>query len=160
MEYVNGEDLGRVVKRITDSKTSAGKKKDLEVIEKVGETFARVHALDVALGDTKPENILVGNEGQIYLMDFEQASRKGDRVWDIAEFLYYSGHDISPFVDVETLEQFAETFMRGYLQGGGDVDIVKNAGNPKYTKVFSVFTFPHIMLTLSNVCRKAAALEV
>ena len=160
MEYVEGEDLGKIVKRVAGSKSTVGTKKDLEVVERVGKTFAQVHALDVALGDTKPENIFVGKEGQIYLMDFEQASRKGDKVWDIAEFLYYSGHDISPFVEVGRLEQFAETFVRGYLHGGGDIGVVKSAGNPKYTKVFSVFTFPHIMFTLSNVCRKAARLKV
>lgn len=92
-------------------------------------------------------------------MDFEQASRKGDKVWDVAEFLYYSGHDVSPFVEVSRLEHFAKTFVRGYMQGGGDVGVVTKARNPKYTKVFSVFTFPHIMIILSNVCRKADRLK-
>jgi len=160
MEHVEGEDLSKVIKRMANSKNAQEIKQDLDVVERVGKTFAGVHALSVALGDTKPENILVGKKGEIYLMDFEQASRNGDIVWDIAEFLYYSGHDISPFVEVSRLEQFAETFIKGYLKAGGDVKALKNAGNPKYTKVFSVFTFPHIIFILSNVCRKAEQLKV
>jgi hypothetical protein len=47
----------------------------------------------------------------------------------------------------------AKAFFEGYLEAGGDVRTVKNAGNTKYTKVFSVFTFPHVMRVLSNACK-------
>ena len=159
MEYVEGEDLTKIVKRSVTQSTAQARDA-LSLIEKVGQTLARVHSLDVALGDTKPENIFVGKTGEIYLMDFEQASRKGDVVWDIAEFLYYAGHDISPFADVKKLRIFAETFIRGYVEAGGKIADVKSAGTAKYTKVFSIFTYPHIMYALSNVCRKADKLKV
>jgi tRNA A-37 threonylcarbamoyl transferase component Bud32 len=159
MEYVEGEDLTKIVKRSVTQSTAQARDA-LSVIEKVGQTLARVHSLDVALGDTKPENIFVGKTGEIHLMDFEQASRKGDVVWDIAEFLYYAGHDISPFADVKKLRIFAETFIRGYVEAGGKIADVKSAGTAKYTKVFSIFTYPHIMYALSNVCRKADKLKV
>jgi tRNA A-37 threonylcarbamoyl transferase component Bud32 len=159
MEYFEGEDAGRVVKEVANSTNSDEVVKDLDVVARIGKTFARVHALGIALGDTKPENVLIGKEGQICLMDFEQASRNGDAIWDVAEFLYYSGHNISPFVEARRLEKFAETFIRGYLEGGGNVTTVKKAGSPKYTKVFSMFTFPHIIFILSSVCRKAETLK-
>jgi tRNA A-37 threonylcarbamoyl transferase component Bud32 len=159
MEYVVGEDISRVVRRIADSESEIELKENLELIKKVGNLFAQVHALGVALGDTKPENILVDKKGELYLTDLEQAGRSGDRTWDVAEFLYYAGHDISPFADARRLELIAKTFITGYLQAGGNAKTIKNAGNAKYTKVFSVFTFPHIMLILSNVCRKAETLK-
>ena len=159
MEYFEGEDVGRVVKQVATSTNSDEVAKDLDVIARIGKTLAGVHALGIALGDTKPDNVLIGKKGQICLMDFEQASRNGDAVWDLAEFLYYSGHDISPFVETRRLEKFAETFVSGYVEGGGSVATVRKAGSPKYTKVFSVFTFPHIMFILSNVCRKADKLK-
>lgn len=159
MEYVEGEDLGRLMKKIAGPKAAGEIEKDLSTIGRIGELFASVHALGVALGDTKPENFMVGKNGEIHMMDFEQASRNGDKVWDVAEFLYYAGHDISPFVETNRVEQIANAFITGYLKAGGNVKTVKDAGNPKYTKVFSVFTFPHIMFILSNVCRRADKLK-
>jgi Kae1-associated kinase Bud32 len=159
MEYVEGENLDKLVKRIVNSKISSEKEKDITIISKVGEIFANVHALGIALGDTKPENIMIGKNGEVVLLDFEQASRNGDKIWDIAEFLYYAGHDIPPFVGTHSAELITKAFIEGYLKAGGDAKIVKDAGNPKYTKVFSVFAFPHIMFVISNMCRKADKLK-
>lgn len=153
MEYVEGESLEKMVKKISKSKNEKELQECLQVLENVGDLFAHVHGLNIALGDTKPENIIVGKDGNICIMDFEQADRNGDRAWDIAEFVYYAGHYISPFVDTDRVEKMAKAFLKGYLQAGGDARAVKNAGNAKYTKVFSVFTFPHIMLVLSNACK-------
>lgn len=160
MDFVEGEDISEVVKRATSSKNTLETTKALDVVAMVGTTLARVHALRIALGDTKPENIKVDKQGTIYLMDFEQAGRNGDATWDIAEFLYYSGHDISPLAEVNRIEQFGQTFVDAYLKAGGNINTVKQAGNPKYTKVFSVFTFPHIMFILSNICRRADRMKV
>lgn len=159
MEYVSGENLSNAVRRITDSKNCVDPKKDIDLIANVGSLFAKVHALGVSLGDAKPENILVDGRGDTYLTDLEQAGRNGDRAWDIAEFLYYSGHYVSPFGDMRRVKLMAKAFIRGYLKAGGNIKTVKNAAEAKYTKVFSVFTFPHVMLILSNVCRKAEQLK-
>jgi hypothetical protein len=45
------------------------------------------------------------------------------------------------------------------LEAGGNIKTIKNAGNTKYTKVFSVFTFPHVMRILSNTCKKTQQLD-
>jgi tRNA A-37 threonylcarbamoyl transferase component Bud32 len=155
MEYIEGEELSNVIKRIDNSESSDLLRKTLLVVQRVGELFARVHSVPVALGDTKPENFMIGKDGEIYMMDFEQASRNGDKVWDVAEFLYYMGHDIPLLIESGRIELLAESFVKGYLRAGGDLKTIKRAATPKYTKVFSVFTFPHIMFVLSNVCRKA-----
>jgi tRNA A-37 threonylcarbamoyl transferase component Bud32 len=159
MEYVEGENLEKVIRRIMDSKTAGEMKKNLSIINDVGEKFAKVHALGIALGDTKPENIVIGKNGEVCLLDFEQAARNGDKIWDIAEFLYYAGHYVSPFVGVRSAELIAKAFVEGYLKAEGNVEIVKEAGNPKYTKVFSVFTLPHIIFVISNICKKAGRLK-
>ena len=151
MEYVEGEKLDKVIKRIVNAPTV-----DLKVISTVGEKLAKVHAMGIALGDTKPENIMVrGKNGELCLLDLEQASRNGDKAWDIAEFLYYTGHYIPPLVGTRPAELITKAFIEGYLRAGGDVKLVKKAGKPKYTKVFSIFTLPHIILAISNICRKA-----
>lgn len=159
MEYVEGENVANVIRRIAVAKSSTKAKKDLIVIKRVGRKFAKVHTVGVALGDTKPENIMIGQHGEIYLMDFEQSARNGDKVWDVAEFLYYAGHDIPTFAEIHTAECVAEAFVRGYLDGGGKTETVKQAATAKYTKVFSVFTLPHIMIAISNICRNAEKLK-
>jgi tRNA A-37 threonylcarbamoyl transferase component Bud32 len=123
------------------------------LITQVGETYAKVHALNVALGDTKPENIMVDKQGKIYPLDFEQASREGDKAWDVACFLYYSGHYL-PLNGEQKAQAIAKAFVEGYLRGGGDSGVVKCAGIPKYTRVFSIFTLPGIIRVMSNTCKK------
>jgi tRNA A-37 threonylcarbamoyl transferase component Bud32 len=158
MDYIEGENLSNAVKRIATSKSMEEAEKDLIKIMRVGETFAQVHSLDVALGDTKPENVIVDPEDKIYLLDFEQASRDGDKAWDVAEFLYYSGHYF-PVYSNGKAESLARAFLSGYLKGGGDVNTIKKAGTPKYTRVFSIFTLPSVIFVMSNVCRKTEAMR-
>jgi tRNA A-37 threonylcarbamoyl transferase component Bud32 len=154
MEHIEGEDLSKLIKRTLDPKNSDGLEQDLDAVRRVGCLLARIHANDIALGDAKPENFMINSQGEIYLMDLEQAGRKGDQSWDVGEFLYYAGHYSFLFTDSKRMERIAKTFLAGYLEGGGNPRVVRNAGNPKYTKVFSVFTLPSIILAISNICRK------
>jgi len=160
MDYIRGETISDVIKRLADSKEDRKTKKDLKIIERVGKKFAKVHAIGVALGDTKPENIMIDKNGEIYLMDFEQASRTGDQVWDVAEFLYYAGHDVPFLIETHVVQTIAEAFITGYLGTGGKAETIRKVANPKYTKVFSVFTLPHVILAISSICRKVEAHEV
>jgi tRNA A-37 threonylcarbamoyl transferase component Bud32 len=159
MECVEGESLTRIIKKIASSKSGNALKKELSTVRTVGKLLAKVHSLNVSLGDTKPENFMIQKDDNICMLDFEQASRNGDKVWDIAEFLYYAGHDLPPSIEPHAAELIAKTFIEGYLQAGGDLEIVRKAGTPKYTKVFSVFTLPHIMFAISTICRKVTKLE-
>ena len=156
MEYIEGENLSNAIKRIVTAKSKEKAEKDLTKIMRVGEIHAQVHSLNVTLGDTKPENVIVDPEDKIYLLDFEQASRGGDKAWDVAEFLYYSGHYL-PLYGNGKAESIARAFISGYLKAGGDVSTIKKAGASKYTRVFSVFTLPSVIFAMSNVCRKTEA---
>ncbi|MGD0645075.1 MAG: AarF/UbiB family protein [Candidatus Bathyarchaeia archaeon] len=154
MEYIDGENLSQAIKRIATATKQETTKGELAKIGKTGEILAQVHSHNIALGDTKPENMLVKQDGTIYLIDFEQATQGGDKAWDVAVFLYYSGHYIQPFNDNGKAESIAKAFINGYLKAGGDIDVIKKAGTSKYTRVFSIFTMPSIIMAISNVCRK------
>ena len=119
----------------------------------------QVHAHGVALGDTKPDNVLIKRDGTIFLIDFEQATKDGDKPWDIAVFLYYSGHYLQPYYSNAKAESVTHAFIAGYLKGGGNVSDVKEAGAPKYTRVFSIFTPPPTMRAISNICKKTEHTE-
>ena len=154
MEFVEGENLSIAIKRIATSSAN-NSENELKVITRLGEIMARVHALNITLGDTKPENVIVNADDRIYLLDFEQATREGDKAWDVAEFLYFSGHYLPPLNNNDIAECVANAFIRGYLNGGGDINFVRQAGAPKYTRVFSVFTAPAVVLAMSKVCKKS-----
>lgn len=158
-EYVEGVKLNKILEKIWKSKTNEDLENSLNIVGRVGERFAEVHALGIALGDTKPENIIIRGNGEICLLDLEQAARRGDQVWDIAEFLYYAAHYIPPLVGTRPADLMTKAFIEGYLRGGGNINLVKKVGNPKYTKVFSIFAFPHIILAISNLCKESGKLK-
>jgi Kae1-associated kinase Bud32 len=158
MEYIEGENLSNAIKRIAKAKGREAAE-DLAKIEKVGEVYAQVHALNVTLGDTKPENVIFDPEDNVYLLDFEQAAHEGDKTWDIAVFLYYAGHYLQPLYSNGKAEAIAKAFVNGYLKGGGDTATIRKVGNSKYTRIFSVFTMPTILAAMSNVCKKTRKRE-
>lgn len=156
-EFVVGENFERVIKRIISTKGKAAH--DVALVREAAKTIASAHRLGVALGDCKPENIIVTGDGKTCIVDLEQASRDSNQAWDVAEFLYYSGHYVFPTVSTHSVELITKEFVQGYLEAGGKRGIIKRAGSPRYTKVFSVFTPPLVILTISNLCKKIGELE-
>jgi tRNA A-37 threonylcarbamoyl transferase component Bud32 len=154
MEYIEGESLSNQIKQFGNGNDEAENAKVLGIVAQVGQTLALVHNQHVVLGDTKPDNVLVKPDGTVFLIDFEQAQQGGDKAWDIAVFLYYCGHYLQPFESNLKAEAIAEAFIEGYLRAGGNVEDIRKAGSPKYTRVFSIFTMPTIILTISNTCKK------
>jgi Kae1-associated kinase Bud32 len=156
MEYIEGESLSQAIKRIATATEQETFEEELANLSKAGEILAHVHSHNIVLGDTKPENMLVTSDGTIYMIDFEQAAQDadGDKAWDVAVFLYYSGHYLQPLYGNAKAEAIAKAFINGYLKGGGDVEVVKKAGASKYTRIFSIFTMFTIISVISNVCKK------
>ncbi len=153
MDFIEGEDLSHSIKRLALEPTPA-ESRELAYIETAGELFAKVHSHGMTLGDTKPENVMIGKDDTVYLLDFEQATQDGDKSWDIAEFLYYSGHYMQPLQNNGAAEALTEAFIKGYLKGGGDLKNIQKAESAKYTRVFSVFTMPSIILAIANTIRR------
>jgi Kae1-associated kinase Bud32 len=154
MEYIDGENLSQAIKRIAIAGKDETYDEELLKISEVGEILAQIHTRQIALGDTKPENMIVTSNGKIFLIDFEQSTKDGDKAWDIAVFLYYSGHYLQPLYSYTKAEVITKAFINGYLKAGGDGKIIRKAGAPKYTRVFSVFTLPSTILAISNICSK------
>jgi Kae1-associated kinase Bud32 len=155
MEYIEGENLAQAVKRIASADPDVTNDSELALIEQVGTIMANVHSHNVTLGDTKPDNVLIRTDGKIFLIDFEQATRGGDKAWDVAVFLYYCGHYLQPFFSNTKAEAIAKAFIAGYLKENGNIEDIQNAGSSKYQRVFSIFTMPPIMLSISNICKNA-----
>lgn len=151
-DYVEGENLVEIVKRIVSLKGRAVK--EATIIKEIGRKMAEVHKLGVVLGDCKPENIIVTKDEKIFFVDLEQATRNDNQAWDIAEFIYYSGHYVSPLSYTDAADLIAKNLIGGYLESGGKKGTVRKAATARYTKVFSIFTSPHVILSVSDICKR------
>ncbi|MEM2842398.1 MAG: hypothetical protein QXZ53_00765 [Candidatus Bathyarchaeia archaeon] len=150
-EYVEGAVISELVKAwIKKNKLS---QEEAQASIKVGEALGRIHSLNVAIGDTKPENMILTTRNEVIPLDLEQSKKGGDLAWDIAEFLYYSGH--YGLNVTYGLKEFIENFIKGYLKFGNASNL-KKAGGINYIKVFSFWTPATIMWTISSTLKKAA----
>ncbi|MCW3999466.1 MAG: hypothetical protein NWE93_04440 [Candidatus Bathyarchaeota archaeon] len=156
MEFIEGTDLSSFIKAYSTSLDITVAANMLDMVRRVGETLAKVHVHGVTLGDTKPDNVLLKPSGEVFLIDFEQASQGGDKTWDIAVFLYYCGHYLQPFDSTEKAEKITQAFIGGYLAGGGEAEDIRKVGLTKYRRVFSIFTMPSIMIAISKACKKTS----
>jgi len=152
-EYIDGIDASKIIKQLYAGVKDKKEEELFTVIRKIGCEIARIHNLGASIGDCKPENIIFAHDGRIFFVDLEQAGRNGDQAWDIAEFLYYSGH-YALFPPTRIVRKVAREFLRGYLESGGRVENIKRALSPRYVKVFSFFTPPHLIAVISSECRK------
>ena len=144
--FVSGDQLSSLIPRVTQSPQLG--QREREAAFQSGRLMASAHQLEAALGDTKPENFLVEKNGDVTLVDLEQARHRGDYAWDLAEFLFYSGHYWLSFN--RSLEGYVDSFIKGYKERGSS-GVVRAAASPKYVRVFSVWTPPNI---IHNVRKK------
>ncbi len=124
--------------------------KQVRIASEVGRTMASVHALDVTIGDSKPENLVWSIGDTLYVLDLEQARKKGDKAWDVAEFLFYTGHYGTLMTGA--LRELTESFIEGY-KTSGERAFLKKAAGLNYAKVFSLWTPPQIIREISTHLR-------
>lgn len=147
--YVPGDGLSSILVRLARSGQIGAREKTAAF--EIGDLISRAHLYETALGDTKPENFIVDRRGEATFVDLEQARHRGDYSWDVAEFLFYSGHYWLPFN--AALSDYVDSFVAGYL-GQNSASILRKAASPKYLRVFSMWTSPNIIL---HVRRKLLA---
>jgi len=144
-QYIEGRNFEEVIHRIFSKGHDVGE--DLSLIRRLAQKIAEIHSLNVTIGDCKPENIILSPDDGIYFVDLEQAG-KGNPVWDIAEFLYYTGHYT---VEKKRIMPLVEAFTEGYIERG-DAQCIRDAGSLSYVRVFSLFTPPNILMEISKAC--------
>jgi tRNA A-37 threonylcarbamoyl transferase component Bud32 len=150
--FVSGESLAHYAAQV--SVQSSLTKSQYRISEHLGETVAKVHDVGVSIGDSKPENfVALGDD--IYVIDLEQAGKRGEYAWDLAELLFYAGHYSMSPTPSRGLVEAVQAFIRGYLRNG-DPDDLRKAAGLRYSKVFSLWTPAPIIMEISQQLRKAA----
>ena len=149
-DYIEGMNVLELVRNSFHMDTLP--ERQLTHARNIGKLFAKIHSLNVSIGDNKPENLIISQNGQIYIVDLEQASQGGDIVWDIAEFLYYSGHFglrvKSGFLD------FIKTVIEGYKEEG-DTSTLRDATNLTYYKTFLIWTPMSIIMKIRELLKNS-----
>jgi len=152
-EHIEGVSISEIIRRLYRIKNNeCERSKLLKVIRYVGREIAKIHNLGVSLGDCKPENIILAPSEKIFFVDLEQAEIGGNQAWDISEFLHYSGH-YALLPPLNVVSDIVREFIYGYLEANGKIGNIKKALSPRYVKVFSFFTPPHVIFTISNTCK-------
>jgi len=123
-----------------------GGRDGLHGVSAYGEVIAKVHAAGVALGDSKPSNVVVASDG-LYLTDLEQAYPGGDQPWDIAEFLYYTA---KLSVREDAMKRVAEAFLGSYAKSADRSKIAKARGQ-RYFGPFRPFLTPGMAKMLRDM---------
>ena len=143
-KYIEGAPLSKFVENIT-----GGKSTDTKHVEKYARTLARLHRAGLVYGDTKAENAFVC-KGEICLFDLEQTMENGDKAWDLAEFLYFSGRGA---VKEEGMKLVADSFLASYRKENG-VRTIAKAKSARYLVPFQPFLAPG----MTRVIRDSMAL--
>lgn len=144
--YVPGDQLSSLLGPFAGLPQAGQRERDAAY--NAGVLVAGAHEQEVALGDTKPENFIVDRKGNATLVDLEQGKFRGDVSWDVAEFLYYSGHYWLTYS--RDLAGFVDAFINGYSERGEN-RVLRSAASPKYVRVFSIWTPP---LTINSIRKK------
>jgi tRNA A-37 threonylcarbamoyl transferase component Bud32 len=149
--YISGSSL---VDFVTQTATQGAlSKAQYQLAELLGKTLAQIHAVGISIGDSKPENF-VASERDLYVVDLEQAGKRGDYAWDLAELLFYAGHYSASSTPTRGLSEMVQAFILGYLQNG-DATELRRAAGVRYARVFSLWTPASIILEISKMLREA-----
>ncbi len=124
------------------------------IAKSLGETLARIHSVGVSVGDSKPENF-VASDGDIFTVDLEQAGKRRDFAWDIAELLFYAGHYSASTSPTRGLSRMVEAFTEGYLLKGQATEL-RQAATLRYVKAFSFWTPAPVILEISKILHEAS----
>jgi tRNA A-37 threonylcarbamoyl transferase component Bud32 len=148
--YVPGDQLSELLGKLGNDGVAG--KRETDAAHEAGVTVGAAHQIEVALGDTKPENFIVDRTGRVTLVDLEQGKFKGDYSWDVAEFLYYSGHYW--LSHDRLLRDYVAAFIDGYLEEGNS-RVLKLASSARYVRVFSLWTPPNILYGINKTLQES-----
>ncbi|MHB2036489.1 MAG: hypothetical protein ACYCPW_07065, partial [Nitrososphaerales archaeon] len=141
-KFIEGKDLSSL-----ESDYFNGDSENLSPFAKFGKELATMHNNGYCMGDTKPSNAILSENSKIYFTDLEQAQHGGNKVWDVAEFIYYS---VRFTLKEDRARKLVSSFVEGYHSVAKDKEVVTKSGSFRYRAPFQAFIAPNVL----NAIRK------
>ena len=120
MEYIEGSSLRDLMK-----KQKIWKEKEcVDIVREIANILAAFHRQSPAMiyGDLKPENIMIGQDRNVYLIDFGSVVEEGERkrkVYGTKVYLPPDEEDISPYRDTYALGVIMYEMLTGKVLSQG-----------------------------------------
>jgi serine/threonine protein kinase len=112
MEYIPGEDLGNMLRRLGRLPLE----KAFPIAQQVCEGLAEVHRLGVVHRDLKPKNIMIDREGNAKIMDFGLArTPHGIKLTEVGQVIGTPAFMSPEQVNGESVDQRSDIFALGIL---------------------------------------------
>lgn len=141
-KFVDGRDLSKHETEYLNNESD-----NLIPFKLFGRALGVMHNNDYCMGDTKPSNAILSDDSKIFFADLEQAQRHGNKIWDLAEFIYYSARFT---LKEERLRKIIEAFVKGYESSAHNPSIIANAAGFRYRAPFQAFIAPNVMRALQS----------
>ncbi len=110
MEYIPGEDLAHIIKRLGQLPVE----KAFDIARQICEGLAEVHGMGVVHRDLKPKNIMIDREGRAKIMDFGLArTPQGVRLTEVGHVIGTPGFMSPEQLDGETADARSDIFALG-----------------------------------------------
>jgi tRNA A-37 threonylcarbamoyl transferase component Bud32/predicted nucleotidyltransferase len=142
-QFIEGRTLSDIIKDYLRGKDD----NNTDWISRAGAEVARIHIDGSSLGNIKPKNIVVNNNG-LYFTDVEQFMIKcGDQAWDLAQFISW-GLKNTRNADMAT--EVVREFLRGYLKVAGNGNVTKLAKSRRYIESFYPLLMPSVAYAIKK----------
>ena len=118
--FVEGQSMSQIIKDSLKKKSTAGTE-NIFWIRAAGKNIAVIHSTKSALGNIKPNNVIINNVGgvnsRLFFTDLEQfnfnnTEDSGDPVWDIIQFLCWS---LKRTKNIPIAKEIVREFFLGYF---------------------------------------------
>jgi len=142
IEYVVGDRLSEYIDK---GYSDFLKKKFYEY----GVFLGNIHSQGYTIGDTKPQNILIGKQvEQFTIIDLEQWRVDQNKSWDISLFLFYS---FKFKIKYQKMKDIIKAFIKGYRDGGGNIKDLKKAVSIRFIRPFIFLTPLNTLLKIRSI---------
>ncbi len=118
----------------------------------LGNALREIHLRGYALGDVKPTNFIVSKEGDIYVIDAEQATKTDDpsiKCWDLMATLLLASYSL--ITNLSKYRYFVRSLINEYLRDQRLVEVIREYTSHKFGGLTLLMPPLHLMIMFEEI---------